>query len=265
MGLVATGTNDAPQPTDTIVPMELQFSPDREVWEQQPEESDRAYSIFSMFRDTPVEDRALTKTYRAYLGSVGQSPAQAPSLGPGPSPGPTPKWYINLASLNRWHIRSKAYDTHVDRMALEALTEQRIRTRLKAASVGTVLMQKVAQAIGVMQTVVYQKISLPDGTSQLVQRSALSPREIASLAKVAKELQWAALGMEGPSAPSLSLTQNNFNVQLSDADMLRAAQEIVAARSQTIDVIPSSHPLHPSSSAGPGSNGGGEGATTPTD
>lgn len=180
------------------------FAPDRQVWERQPWEDDRAFELFSMYRDLPPLKRSQGAVVQAYNKKY-----------QGLAPKDTPRTPVReLATHNRWVERVEAYSMYVDDRLREALEEERVKTRVEYLDLGREMRRKAQQALGVMEAIVYDE----DGN----ERSNLSPKQIIELAKAAHEFERFALMMDEPDKGT---TVNIMNI--SDSELLDQAKEVL--------------------------------------
>jgi hypothetical protein len=182
------------------------FASDRQIWERQPWEDDRAFELFSMYRDLPPLRRSQGAVVQAYKEKYR-----------GLHPKDTPRTPVReLAVHNRWVERVEAYSMYVDDRLREALEEERVKTRVEYLDLGREMREKATQALHVMKAIVYDE----DGK----ERSNLSPRQVIDLAKAAHEFERFALMMDEPDRGT---TVNIMNV--SDSELLDQAKEVLAA------------------------------------
>ena len=208
----------------------IELCPDRNHWERQPVESDKQWLMFRAYRDIDASERSLAAGWRQWLSSTGKcTPDQLRNQQPS-------GWYSNLCAMMRWRERSSAFDRYIDQQAQEALVASRVTARVKAAGLGQQILLKTAEAVSVLQTVLHDVRIGPDGTREVVIRSALSPSDIVRLAKVGKDLQWAGLGLDeqGGRQVSIGITVNPQQAW-SDAEIVDRADEILVARRELID------------------------------
>jgi len=85
------------------------------IWERQPEETDRAWSAFEIFRGMPSQGRALTRSYVLYRRM------RDPDYGRGKKPLRTvPGSFRGWYNTHDWRARATAWDRHKDEAFLLA-------------------------------------------------------------------------------------------------------------------------------------------------
>lgn len=229
----------------TVVPISgpRPLAPDRDPWEQQPQESTHAYTLFKYYRDAEPNDRSLAAVGEKHFGTRSTVTAF-----------PINTW----ASYWRWRERALAYDRYVEGKMREALENMRVRSCVETATLGRELRLKAAEALEGLKSVIYEVHRLPDGTTKRVLRSALSPTAIAKLAEVGTKLERTALF--GDTQRQFQPLGVNVNVIVGDGDLrqraqqiLNVQQEVMAQTTQVIDVTP-----RPTNAAGSNQIGSGE-------
>ena len=158
---------------------ELQFY----IWEQLPGESDRAYAVFSVLRDTPPIDRTINGVARRVLGQ--------PDLKHAP-----PHWWEWSSRFN-WRQRWRAFDQWKHRRAVDQQVDQLSRTRTEIANQARLMRAKVAQTMRRMNG--DEKKGVPP--------TDLTAAQASHWFKVAGQMEMEALGDTGPQAgPNLSFS-----------------------------------------------------------
>lgn len=216
----------APDPP-TIEPCgPITLATDRDLWERQGSESDKAWGAFVVFRDLPPRERTLPRMYFEITGKrIGQGAAQKVSM-----------HYQRYRARYKWDDRVAAYDRHMDDIWLKELEGQRVRARIETVDLGRALRQKAAEALQELRSVVYVTKTV-DGQKVQVPRSSLSATQIVRLAEVGVKLERMALGEDDGEGGLHSLTLVNVEqMNVGDDELLKQAQQIITARAR--DVTP---------------------------
>lgn len=221
----------------------LRLEGDREPWERQPDEQDRDWGCFQLYRDMHPSVRSLAKAFALYLGQL------HPENAPDPAGAlKAPAWFENIAAHNQWHARAKEYDAWQDEDALQRLQSLKVAALVQAHQVGHTLVEKATEALQALQAVQHEMIVNEQGQLVTVSTSALSPSAIVQLVKAGVELRRYALGMEASGGQGTNVHVNIANVNTptgrlpitaDDEALLARVREIAQAEDETIvDVRP---------------------------
>jgi hypothetical protein len=150
---------DEPDPSQDAVTAEP-----RELWEQKVDESQRAYSAFSAYRDS--EKRSFKNV--------------AAALNPPCSVQNVWQWSVRHC----WKLRADAFDLHQDREQRQQFARNRVRMRDRHLAVARGMLDVAANALVEWQRKIAQKMPLD-----------LSPETISMLTKCATELEKSTLGV----------------------------------------------------------------------
>jgi hypothetical protein len=151
--------SDEPNPSQAAAIVEP-----REAWEQKCDESQRAYTAFSIFRDS--ERRSLK--------------AVATSLTP-PCSIQNIFWW---SQRHNWRQRTDAFDLHQDREQRQAFARNRVRMRDRHLAVAQGMLNVAANGLAEWQKRIAQKLPIN-----------LAPEQISMLVKAATELEKSTLGV----------------------------------------------------------------------
>jgi len=88
---------------------------DRKPWERQPDETDRAWAAFRVYRDLPPAERS----YGAAFRKTYQKPANYQA----------PQWYRQWANRHGWRDRVEAWDRHLDDVGRAVTERERVEWR----------------------------------------------------------------------------------------------------------------------------------------
>jgi len=230
--------------TVTVVPISgpRPLAPDRDPWEQQPQESSSAYNMFKYYRDEEPNVRSLAAVGEMHYGVRSYQTAF-----------PINTW----ASYWRWRERALAYDRYVEGKMREALENMRVRSCVETATLGRDLRLKAAEALNGLEAVIYEIHRQPDGTTKRVLRSTLSPTAIAKLAEVGVKLERAALfgdqqGQYRPMGVNVNVIVGDGDLRDRAKEILDMQQEVAAQTAQVIDVTPRPANVTGSNQIGPG-------------
>lgn len=195
-----------------------QFANDRDIWERQPNESDRHWAMFMLFRDQPQWDRTKKE--------VGRMMKLSPGNG-------TLRVIGQPATFNRWDERVAAYDIHCDTRMREELHQRRLTARIETAKIGRRMREKSAEALSALNAIVYVHTKDPvTGVVKKERRSAIKPSDIARLAEIGVKLERMALGEDDAAMPPgsiINMTQVNIQTTMSDEELLQSAAEIISS------------------------------------
>ena len=196
------------------------YADDREIWDRQPDEPDNYWAWFTAFRDMDPVERTLANTYRLVTNKE--------------ICWKTPDTWQLAWNLWSWVERAQAYDRHVDAVHRSVLENARLKARVDTMNLGRGMREKAAEALIVLEAVVYQNIKNPDGVVERVMRSALTPSQIAKLAEVGVKLERLAVGEDDPGqftgAGAGGITAVQVNVKIGDDELVKRAQAIIEAR-----------------------------------
>jgi hypothetical protein len=151
---------DGPEPSQPVATDEP-----RRVWDKRADESQRAYSAFSLFRDS--EKRSLKSV--------------AASLNPACSVQNVFWW----SRRHDWHGRCDAYDLHVDHQQRAEFCRSRVRMRTRHLQIAVALGGVAAAGIREWQNKIAAGAELN-----------LMPEQITMLVKCATELERGTLGID---------------------------------------------------------------------
>jgi hypothetical protein len=200
----------------------ISFIPNTQIWERHPDESPKEWIMFSVYLELDPTERSLAKAYKEYLASMGKTSKTAEAGRPIPM-------YYDISRQNRWVERADAYDRYIDKKVQAELIDQKVLSRVALAKLGAVLRRKAAEAAALIQSMTVTKSGRV--------RSALTINEIATLSRLAKDLESSALGWGGGSGPGMGLELNlSVNAVQSDDDIVDRASLILKQRGQLIDV-----------------------------
>ncbi len=108
--------------------------PDRQPWERQPEETDRAWAAFQIYRNLPPSERS----YGAAFRKTYHKPASYQA----------PQWYRAWATNHHnWKGRAEAWDCHLDGIECAATEQERIEWRKNRRSLLKDFLSSVATAM----------------------------------------------------------------------------------------------------------------------
>jgi RecG-like helicase len=134
-------------------------------WERQPEETDKSWNAFVIYRDMPLE----TRTVRATMKSLGKHESKG----------------MEWQSKYLWTARARAWDAEVDRInrlaqvkAVEKMRERQIKQALKMQEIGKNELLKIAE-------------------KQLKAKKALEPKIVLQLIKDGTALERLVRGEPG--------------------------------------------------------------------
>lgn len=133
----------------------LRLAADRDGWERQPNEGEKAYSHFAMYRDLG-RTRTLAQA------------AETLSLNPG--------YLRGVAAANHWTDRAAAWDREQDRLYAEQMAAKRRDMASRHAKVATAFLAQVAQRLRTLDP------------------SDLTPGDLARWVDVATKVERAAYG-----------------------------------------------------------------------
>jgi hypothetical protein len=221
------------QLTDELRKQEpMVLEPDRRAWHRQPEESDKSWAAFCVYRDLPPQERTLTQAYFDFYGKDPDISAYNGSL------------FSAWAKRYRWHERVQQYDNHVDDQIRTELEARRLKARLSTADLGQRLREQAADALESLQAIIFttEKVQQEDGTVKTVQvpKSNLSPREITDLAKTGVKLERLALGENdgdgsGRGGVNVNVAIANLTPQR-EQELRSRARKVIDAQDEVVDV-----------------------------
>lgn len=192
------------------------FDPDLNVWERQPEETDKQYRAFRTYKMFPPAKRSVVAVYRE-LGDM----SEGAEVNYGNA-----AFLYQWASLWNWKDRAAAFDRYQEKIIEEELISRRMQARLEAANIGREMREKAYEAVKQLQAIVFEE----DVDGEVVPKSALTPSEIARLAQIGTDLERQALEIgEGSGRPSVAV-QINFN------EMREEARRILDQQDEVVDV-----------------------------
>jgi len=88
---------------------------DRKPWERQPDETDRAWAAFQVYRDLPPAERSFDAAWRKRYAK--------------PAHHRCPQWYRIWAKQYDWKDRAAAWDRHLDDVERAATEAERVEWR----------------------------------------------------------------------------------------------------------------------------------------
>lgn len=200
----------------------IKFSPELNLWERQPGEPLREFTMFSFYLDLEPQERTLAKAYKAYLASMGRTSKTAESGGVIP-------YFHNASKQYRWRERVDAYERYISTRVQDILLQRKVDARVEMAKLGRVLGRKSAEAAALLQTMVV----IERGGKRYL-RSALTVREITQLARMGMHLESTALGIGGSGSGS-QVTVNVNTAPPDDEAIVQKAEEILLERKKIID------------------------------
>lgn len=194
------------------------YADDREIWEQQPGEPSNYWSWFTTFRDMDSATRTISNAYRKITG-------KEVCWG-------VPDRYRLAWNLWSWKERALAYDQHVDRLHRRILEDVRLKARVETMKLGKHMREKAADALAVLDAVVYKNVLQDDGTVERVMRSALTPAQITKLAEIGVKLERLAVGEDnvGQAGFGVRTTAVQVNVRIGDDELVQRAQAVIESR-----------------------------------
>ena len=137
----------------------------REMWEKQPDESQRAYSAFSIFRDSEKRSLKLVAT----------------SLNP-PCSIQNVFWW---STRHNWKLRVDAFDLWMDQQQRQEFARSRVKMRERHLAVAKAMLNVAAHGLKEWQGRIEGKLPLH-----------LEPEQIAMLVRSASELERSVLGVD---------------------------------------------------------------------
>lgn len=105
---------------------------DTPLWERQPGESEKAFTAFVKYRDTPIKDRSIPKCCTAFYGSLSAAKVRV-----------WQRWSINW----RWRVRVAAWADEQDRLAREAQIAELKAMNRRHVQIGTALQTKAIERL----------------------------------------------------------------------------------------------------------------------
>lgn len=194
------------------------FAEDRELWERQPDEGDKHWEMFTLYRDQPQWSRTKKEVGRL----LGLSPGNG-----------TPPVLMQPATFNRWDERVTAYDIHCDARMREELFQRKLRARINTAKIGRRMREKASEALNALNAIVYVHVKdAVTGKTTKERRSALKPSDIARLAEIGVKLERMALGEDDQAMPPgsiINMTQINLQTTMTDEELMESAAQIISA------------------------------------
>jgi len=205
----------------------IPFQVGLDIWERQPDESDKDWAYFSHYRDMAAFDRTIKQVYLHFF----PTPAIADCTGR-----PVYHWLQDIALRFRWKERAASHDRHQDEFFRSALLAERVKVRKETAILGSDMRRKAAGALRYVQTTLeYEIIDPATGEMHKETKTVLSIKEILALAKVGSGLERDALDMQ---SEAIVAQQLHLHIKDDDNQLLDAAQELLNARANLIDVTP---------------------------
>jgi hypothetical protein len=168
-------------------------------WDRRPGESAKAYRAFALYRDKQA-DRTFEFVARE-LQCSGTN---------------VRRW----AKRWDWTRRVRAYDIHVDRIELEALTRERLAMKKRMAKQGVNMQVVAAEGLAELQRLI------DDEKSTL----RLTPGDIARLAEVGGKLERYARGEDDESYGTFEIHVHIDDPPPDNAEDLAAAKDAVHAK-----------------------------------
>jgi len=194
-------------------PSAMVFLPDREIWERQPDEKDKPFKAFQVFRDLDPAKRKLSTCFQIVQGDWRATTDQ----------------FSRWRKVYRWDERVVAYDMYVDNKIRQELEGRRLAARKATADLGEAMRQKAWQALQALETIIYDWVVDESGKRIRKPRSVLSPRQITQLAEVGTKLERLALG-ENIAMPAASPSLTMVQVNIGDDELVTRAKDAIAAR-----------------------------------
>lgn len=205
---------------------EIEFSPDRRIWERQPQETDTDWAMFTAWRDLDPHERTYANAYRV-LHELSRDAETIREVSRKFSP---------LAKKYRWRERVNAYDNYVDGKIREQLEARRVRARLETANLGRSMREKAYEAVKALKSIV-----MVEEDGKLVPRSSLSPSDITKLAKVGRELESYALEdglLPGGMAVGIQINIGDRELRDRAREILEVQSDVEETTKQIIDITP---------------------------
>jgi len=190
-----------------------------DLWERQPEESDKDWAYFQHYRDMPAFDRTIKNVYLHFF----PEPAIASVTGE-----PVMHWLYNIAQRFGWKDRVIEHDRYQDEFFRGALLAERVKARRETAILGTDMRRKAATALKYVQTTLtVERVDPTTGETTAETKTVLTIKEILDLAKVGADLEQTALDMKGEAVVAQQL---HVHIRDDDNQLLEAARELLRAR-----------------------------------
>lgn len=209
----------------------------REPWERLPEESDRDWGFFLLYRNLHPSVRSIGRAFTLYQ----QQRHEADPDYPEPSEVghyKAPQWFEHVSAVHGWVDRVRAYDEWQDRDQIERLQSTRVRSLVETATIGRELRTKAAEALEHLRVLAYEHVLGEDGEPTTIAVSTLSPAAIVALAKAGTELERLSIGLRGEGSGGVNVQIANIMggvpgqvpIPGDDEEVLRKVAKIAAAR-----------------------------------
>ncbi len=218
------------------------------AWDRLPEESDRDWGLFVLYRDMHPSVRSIAKAHALYQQQKAESD---PALDPETVKATlvlqyrAPGWVEKLSSKYHWVSRVRAYDEWKDRDQLERLQSTRVRSLVETATIGRELREKALQALEHLRVVAFETVLGEDGEPTTIAISTLSPNAIVQLAKAGTDLERLAVGLQQASGGGVNVQIANIMnpggpgghipIPGSDTDLMRKVLEVAEARGVIVE------------------------------
>ena len=131
----------------------LALMSDRELWERQPDESDRDWGCFRIYRDLHPAVRSLRAAYAEYLYETDPEAHEDRSLVRAPA-----DWFEKLCARNLWVERVVEYDIWMDEQLIQRLKARRVRSLVGAAEIGEEMRNKAMEALQAVHAILYEQV-----------------------------------------------------------------------------------------------------------
>ncbi|MBD3387444.1 MAG: hypothetical protein GF414_00710 [Candidatus Altiarchaeales archaeon] len=218
-GLNVNTTSDIAMPLDDSRP----------IWTRQPEETDREWAWFQLYRGLHPALRSVAQAYREYQAAKGIDPSQV---------GHVPAWVQTASHKWSWRERAAEYDVHIDLEYNVAVVKARKKAVMDVAELGKNMRKAAALAVQDLFDRLYTvEVDPRTGEKKIVFNEHLSVSDITRLAKTGVELERLALGMdEGKQGPGTSInigiavSQQGETVAQDDEQLLEEAAEVLRTR-----------------------------------
>ncbi len=167
---------------------------EEKLWDRRPGESAKAYRAFTLYRDKQAD-----RTFESVAGLLQCSGTNIR------------RW----AKRWDWTSRVRAYDIHLDRIELDALSRERLAMKKRMARQG-----------------IDMQLAAADGLSELMRKTGprgLSASDIAKLAEVGSKLERYARGEDDESYGTFEIRVHIDDPPPDNAEDLAAAEDAVHA------------------------------------